>query len=149
MNTVNLIGRLTKAPELRRTKQGTAVTTFNLAINRDFQGADGQNADFVPCVTWNKLAENVEKYCSKGSRVGIIGALRSRNYDNQHGQKVFVVEVLCNYVQFLDTKKDANSQPASQNYKQSQADNNFSSYNQNSFENDNSGFDITPDDLPF
>jgi len=137
MNTVNLIGRLTKAPELRRTKQGTAVTTFNLAINRDFQGADGQNADFVPCVTWNKLAENVEKYCSKGSRVGIIGALRSRNYDNQHGQKVFVVEVLCNYVQFLDTKKDANSQPASQNY------------NQNSFENDNSGFDITPDDLPF
>lgn len=149
MNTVNLIGRLTKAPELRRTKQGTAVTTFNLAINRDFQGADGQNADFVPCVTWNKLAENVEKYCSKGSRVGIIGALRSRNYDNQHGQKVFVVEFLCNYVQFLDTKKDANSQPASQNYNQSQADNNFSSYNQNSFENDNSGFDITPDDLPF
>lgn len=137
MNTVNLIGRLTKAPELRRTKQGTAVTAFNLAINRNFQGADGQDADFVPCVTWNKLAENVEKYCSKGSRVGIIGALRSRNYDNQHGQKVFVVEVLCNYVQFLDTKKDANSQPASQNY------------NKNSFENDNSGFDITPDDLPF
>ncbi|MCI9094223.1 MAG: single-stranded DNA-binding protein, partial [Coprobacillus sp.] len=104
INRVCCVGRLTKDPELRRTNSGAAVTSFTLALNRNYNSADGIQADFIPCVVWNKIAENVEKYCSKGSLVGVEGRLRSRNYDNAQGQKVFVVEVVCDSVQFLETR---------------------------------------------
>lgn len=106
INRTILIGRMTKDPELRRTGQGNAVASFNLAVNRNFKSNDGQQeADFIPCVCWNKLAENIDTYCSKGSLVGVEGSLRSRNYENSQGQKVFVVELLCDSVQFLDTRQ--------------------------------------------
>lgn len=106
INRVVLIGRLTKDPELRRTAQGDAVTSFTLAVNRNFTSSDGQQqADFINCVVWKKSAENVEKYCSKGSLVGVEGRIQTRSYDNQQGQKVYVVEVICNSVQFLDTRQ--------------------------------------------
>lgn len=105
INRIVLVGRMTRDPELRRTNTGTAVTSFTLAVNRSIKTADGQEADFINCVVWNKVAENVEQYCSKGSLVGIEGRLRSRSYDNAQGQKVYVTEVVCDSVQFLDTKK--------------------------------------------
>lgn len=125
INRVVLVGRLTRDPELRRTGNGTAVTSFNLAVNRTFQSADGQDADFIPCVCWNKLAENVEEYCFKGSLVGIEGRLRSRSYDNAQGQKVFVIEAVCDSVQFLESKKDRQ-----QNAQQTQGYNQASQYQQ-------------------
>lgn len=106
INRVVLIGRMTKDPELRRTASGAAVTSFTLALNRNFQSADGITADYIPCVVWNKVAENVEKYCSKGSLVGVEGHLQSRTYDNAQGQKVFVIEAVCNSVQFIDTRNN-------------------------------------------
>lgn len=119
INRTILIGRMTKDPELRRTGQGNAVASFNLAVNRNFKSNDGQQeADFIPCVCWNKLAENIDTYCSKGSLVGVEGSLRSRNYENSQGQKVFVVELLCDSVQFLETKRD--KQPVAQSYNQPQ-----------------------------
>lgn len=122
INRVVLIGRLTRDPELRRTPQGDAVASFNLAVNRNFKTNDGQQeADFIPCVCWNKLAENIDTYCSKGSLVGVEGSLRSRNYENSQGQKVFVVELLCDSVQFLETKRD--KQPVAQSYNQAQQQN--------------------------
>ena len=135
INRVCLIGRMTKDPELRRTNTGSSVTSFTLAVNR----SDGQEADFIPCVIWNKGAENVERYCSKGSLVGIEGSLRSRSYDNSHGQKVFVVEVVCDSVQFLETKKDnsTNTQSYPQYPQQKQANDSFNSFN------------INPDDIQF
>lgn len=105
INRVCMVGRMTRDPELRRTNTGAAVTSFTLALNRNFQSADGIQADYIPCVVWNKVAENVNEYCSKGSLVGIEGRLRSRTYDNAQGNKVYVVEVTCDSVQFLDTKK--------------------------------------------
>ena len=106
INRVVLIGRLTRDPELRRTPQGDAVTSFTLAVNRNYTDKDGQQqADFINCVVWKKSAENVEKYCSKGSLVGVEGRIQTRSYDNQQGQKVYVVEVICNSVQFLDTRQ--------------------------------------------
>ena len=104
INRVVMVGRMTRDPELRRTGSGAAVTSFTLALNRNYNSADGQQADYIPCVVWNKVAENVERYCSKGSLVGVEGRLRSRSYDNAQGQKVFVVEVVCDSVQFLETK---------------------------------------------
>ena len=106
INRVVLIGRLTRDPELRRTPQGDAVTSFTLAVNRNYTDKDGQQqADFINCVVWKKTAENVERYCSKGSLVGVEGRIQTSSYDNQQGQKVYVVEVICNSVQFLDTRQ--------------------------------------------
>lgn len=100
INRVVLIGRLTRDPEKKITQSGKSVTSFTVAVNKD-----KDNADFINCVAWNKLADNVELYCSKSSLVGVEGKLQSRTYDNAQRQKVYVLEVLCSSVQFLDTKK--------------------------------------------
>ena len=105
INRVVLVGRMTRDPELRRTGQGDAVTSFTLAVNRNYTSRDGQQqTDFINCVVWHKPAENVERYCSKGSLVGVEGRINTRSYDNVQGQRVYVVEVVCDSVQFLDTK---------------------------------------------
>lgn len=104
INKCILVGRLTRDPELRITNTGNEVTSFTLAMNRNYNSSDGQQADYINCICWNKLANNVEKYCAKGSLVGIEGRLRSRSYENSQGQKVYVVEVVCESVQFLETK---------------------------------------------
>lgn len=111
INSVTLVGRLTRDPELRRTAQGDTVTSFTLAVNRNYTAKDGQQqADFINCVVWRKQAENVEKYCSKGSMVGVEGRLQSRSYDNAQGQKVFVTEVFCSSVQFITSNQKSQSQ---------------------------------------
>ena len=110
MNRVVLVGRLTRNPELKRTNQGDAVTSFTIAVNRNYSAKDGQQqADFITCVAWRKMAENVYKYCNKGNLIGVEGKLQSRSYENNQNQKVFVVEVFCDAVRFLEskTKKDS------------------------------------------
>jgi len=97
-------GRLVRDPELRRTGTGIPVTNFTIAVQRNFSNQE-QQADFIPCVVWNKAAENVDRYCSKGSLVGIDGRLQSRQYETQDGQKRTVIEVVCDSVQFLETKQ--------------------------------------------
>lgn len=105
INRVVMVGRMTKDPEVRVTNTGAKTTSFTLALNRNYNSADGVQADYIPCVVWNKVAENVEKYCAKGSLVGVEGRLRSRSYDDKDGKKVYVVEVVCDSVQFLETKQ--------------------------------------------
>lgn len=148
INRCVLVGRMTKNPELRRTNTGSAVTSFTLAINRSFQSADGQEADFIPCVVWNKIAENVERYCSKGSLVGVEGRLRSRSYDNAQGQKVFVVEMICDSVQFLETKKENAGTQGNAQYPQYQQPIEQRNAAQEDFYNQH-GFDISEDDIQF
>lgn len=117
INRVVLVGRLTRDPDLRRTVSGSAVTSFTLAVNRSFKTNDGIEADFISCVVWNKVAENTAQYCSKGSLVGIEGRIRTRSYDNNQGQRVYVTEVICDSVQFLDTR-NKNQQPPVNNQPQ-------------------------------
>lgn len=125
INRVVLVGRMTKDPELRRTSQGDAVTSFILAVNRNFTSKDGQQqADFINCVVWRKPAENVERYCSKGSLVGVEGRIQTRSYDNAQGQKVYVVEVVCDSVQFLDTRQQDQA-PVDQQKVQQMANDNY------------------------
>lgn len=156
INRVVMVGRMTRDPELRRTGSGNAVTSFTLALNRNYNSADRQQADYIPCVVWNKVAENVERYCSKGSLVGVEGRLRSRSYDNAQGQRVFVVEVVCDSVQFLETKSQRermqaqSSQPQMQ---QPQMNNQFQDMQtvelEKQFDNTDNTFDIMEDDIQF
>ena len=150
MNRVVLVGRMTRDPELRRTGNGAAVTSFTLALNRNFQSNDGQQADYINCVIWNKAAENVERFCSKGSLVGVDGRLRSRSYDNAQGQKVYVVEVVCDSVQFLETK--ASRERTQTQQPQVKQDDFYSMKTvdlEKDFDNSFSSFDIMEDDIQF
>ena len=129
INRVVLIGRLTRDPELRKTQSGTSVCSFTLAVNRR-QNQDGtQEADFINCVAWNKLADNIQLYQKKGNQLGIEGRINTRSYDNQQGQKVYVTEVVAENVQFLTPRNDSNGQNTlgvtntygAQNYAQNQS----------------------------
>ena len=102
INQVTLVGRLTKDPELRYTLEGKAVLNITLALNRHYRNAKGEfDADFVLCTLWNKTAENTAKYCAKGSIIGIMGKIQTRNYENQDGKKVYVTEVVADSVKFM------------------------------------------------
>ena len=105
MNRVDLVGRLTRDPELRHTSSGRAVCQLNLAINRTFTNQNGEReADFINVVVWDKQAENVCKYVTKGRLVSVEGRLQSRSYDDKDGKKVYVTEILASNISFLDSK---------------------------------------------
>ena len=110
MNKVFLIGRLTRDPELRYTGSNTAVASFSIAVNRNFQNQQGEReADFINIVVWRKQAENVKNYLSQGSQVAIDGRIQTRSYDDQNGQKRYVTEVVADNVEFLGSKNSSNS----------------------------------------
>lgn len=149
MNNVNLIGRLTKAPELKQTASNTSVLTGTLAVNRTFKNQNGEReADFINIVAWRQTAEIIAQYCGKGSQIGVTGRIQTRNYENQQGQRVYVTEVVAEHVDLLDSKSDNQS-----NFQNSQGQNVNNSYqNQNNSFNSNFNaqpMDINDSDLPF
>lgn len=111
MNTINLIGRLTKDPELKYIQgSGNAVARFTIAVDRGFTKKDGtKETDFINIEVWNKSAENCANYISKGSLVGVTGALRIENYKDQQGEYKSFTKVLASNIQFLNSKKDASA----------------------------------------
>jgi single-strand DNA-binding protein len=114
INQVTLVGRLTKDPEARKTAEGRSVLNVTVAVNRQFKNQQGQvDADFVLCKLWNKAADNTEKYCRKGSVVGITGRIQTRNYENDQGKRIYVTEVVAESIRFLDSKQpDRDQAPA-------------------------------------
>ncbi|AHI52364.1 single-stranded DNA-binding protein [Spiroplasma culicicola] len=98
MNSVNLIGRITKDPELRKSSGGKDYVAFTLAVN-EFSGGN-QFTQFVPCFAWEKTAENMAKYVKKGAQIAVEGSLNVRQ-DNNNGQFSTVISVRANRVQFL------------------------------------------------
>ena len=150
INNVVLVGRLTRDPELRFTSNGLAVASFNLAVNRNFTNASGEReADFVNCVIWRKPAEALANYAKKGTLIGVVGRIQTRNYENQQGQKVFVTEVVCDNFQLLERANSSESQANNSSSNQES-----SSFNQNNQANNDmfggsSQIDINDDDLPF
>lgn len=157
MNSVQLIGRLTKDIDLRYTQSGTAVGSFNLAVERNFKNADGEReTDFIRCQIWRKAAENLEKFTSKGSLIGIDGSVQTRNYENNQGQRVYVTEINVENFTLLESKKDSqNNQMANDYSSQNATDGNYTQSNQNNSQgnlnaNANGGsINVTDDDLPF
>lgn len=110
MNKALLIGRLTKDPELRCTPTGRNVCQFSVAINRPYTNEDGERkADFLNCVVWDKLAENLCKYQKKGNQISVEGRIQTRNYDDESGKRVYVTEILANNISFLDSKGSKDS----------------------------------------
>ena len=108
MNKVILVGRITKDPELRNIQSGSSVVNFTIAVNRPVdqnQDQNANNADFINCVIWNKQAENLAKYVKQGSLIGVEGRIQTRSYES-NGTTRYITEVLCDNVQFLETKKD-------------------------------------------
>lgn len=104
MNKVFLVGRLTKDPVLEHTKKGTPTCKFNLATNRTVVRDGEQKADFITCVTWNKQAEVLCKYQTKGNMLGIQGELRVDTYE-VNGETKYKTYVLCREIEFLSSKK--------------------------------------------
>ena len=110
LNKAILIGRLTKDPDLRSTQSGTSVTTFTLAVERNFPNQQGEKeTDFIPIVTWRGLADTCAKYLAKGRLTAVSGRMQVRTYEGKDGQKRYVTEVVADEVQFLEwaEKKEA------------------------------------------
>jgi single-strand DNA-binding protein len=106
LNRIELIGRLTRDPEVRYISGGHPMAQFTIAVNRDFKNAAGEReADFVRCVTWRKLAEQVGQYCVKGRLVAVEGRLQTRNYETPDGSRRTITEVVGDRVWFLDSRR--------------------------------------------
>ncbi|MCO4323251.1 single-stranded DNA-binding protein [Mammaliicoccus sciuri] len=125
INKAVLVGRLVRDPEYRTTPSGVQVATFTLAVNRTFTNQQGEReADFINCVVFRKQAENVNQYLSKGKLAGVDGRLQSRSYENNEGKRVYVTEVVCDSVQFLEPKDSQNGSNSYQNERTYQNTNN-------------------------
>ena len=137
LNSVVLVGRLTKDAELRYTPNNQAVATFSLAVNRPFKNQNGdREADFINCVIWRQQAENLANWAKKGALIGITGRIQTRNYENQQGQRVYITEVVADNFQLLEFNKQNNQGQSQGN---SQPD----------FSRQAEPFSIDDDSLPF
>lgn len=107
LNHIVLMGRLTKDPELRRTGSGVAVTSFTLAVDRDFKSQDGQkHTDFIDVTCWRNTAEFASKYFAKGRMAVASGRLEIRDWTDKDGNKRRSAEVVADNVYFADSKRE-------------------------------------------
>ncbi|HOJ12295.1 MAG TPA: single-stranded DNA-binding protein [Clostridiales bacterium] len=113
MNKAILLGRLTKDPELRYTStNNTAVCNFTIAVNRRFsKPGEEKQADFIPVVVWDKLAEFCGKYFAKGRQVAVVGRIQTRTWDDNEGKRHYVTEVVAEEAYFADSKPDNSGMP--------------------------------------
>ncbi|CIP81153.1 single-strand binding protein [Streptococcus pneumoniae] len=164
INNVVLVGRLTRDAELRYTQSNIAVATFTLAVNRPFKNEAGEReADFINCVIWRQLAENLANWAKKGSLIGVTGVIQTGSYDNQQGQRVYVTEVVASNFQLLESRNSQQNNQGHQDhhggYQQQGYSNQGSSFqNGNSYGQQGSSFegnttnpvpDFTRDNNPF
>lgn len=124
MNCVNLIGRLTKDPDIKYIQtNNTAIANFTLAVNRRFTKEGQPTADFINILAWGKTGEFCSKYFQKGMQVAIQGRIQTRNWEDDQGQKHYATEVIAEQCFFADSKKESqndlqfeNSAPATNNF---------------------------------
>ena len=107
LNHIVIMGRLTKDPDARRTPGGTSVTSFTLAVDRDFSNGE-KGTDFIDCVAWRNTADFVGKYFTKGKMAVVSGRLQIRDWTDKEGNKRRSAEVVADNVYFGDSKKDEN-----------------------------------------
>jgi single-strand DNA-binding protein len=119
MNNVSIIGRAVRDPDCRHTTNGVAVTSFTLAVDRPVQKDAEKETDYLPCVAWRSLADFAARYMHKGQRFGVTGSIRTRNYDDKDGKRVYVTEIHADRIYFADGKGGnadaAQSAPAAYN----------------------------------
>ena len=102
LNNITLMGRLTRAPELRATQTGKSVTSFTVAIDRDY---DRQQTDFIDCVAWGGTAEFVNNYFAKGQMIALNGRLQMRDWKDKHGNSRVSAEVIADHVYFAGDRR--------------------------------------------
>ena len=113
MNKVELIGRLTKEPEIKLTTNQTQFCNFTIAVDRRFKDANGnKQADFINCVAWKQTAVFIQKYFHKGNKIGVVGSIQTRSFDDQNGQKRFVTEVIVDEAEFVESQTTSQPAPA-------------------------------------
>ncbi len=149
MNKVILIGRLARDPEMRTTNSGISMTRFTIAVSRPFNGQDGnQQTDFINCITWRKQAENVAKYCAKGSQVAVEGRIQVSSYDAQDGTKRYSTDIVCDNVTFLGTKA-GNTNFSNDNYSNASSNAQTTDVSEDPFKDFGEEIALSDDDLPF
>lgn len=110
LNHISIMGRMTRDPELRRTQNATAVTSFSIACERDFKSAGGEKeTDFIDVVAWRSTAEFVAKYFNKGMLIAVSGRLQFRTWTDTDGNKRKAAEILADTVYFAEPKRAAAS----------------------------------------
>ena len=111
MNKVILMGRLTNDPDIRHTNEGMAIARYTLAVDRR---SKDKGADFISCVAFDRDADFAEKYLSKGTKIALVGSIRTGSYTNREGRKVYTTDVVVSEHEFAESKKDkpAESAPA-------------------------------------
>ena len=140
INKVILVGRITKDPEVKYTTSNNAVSTFTLAVPRLFSDTSGEKTtDFIQCVAWRKQAENLGKYVNKGALLGVEGRIQNRSYETS-GDRRYITEVVCDSVQFLDTRSEGDSNSYNSPAESSVEDPLFESSKK---------LNVSEDDLPF
>lgn len=111
MNSVELIGRLTKKPELAYNQNRNSYCRLTLAVNRPKKEDGTQDADFISCVAWKNTADTICKYLNKGSLIGLEGRIQTGSYDREDGTKVYTTDVLVSRIHFLESKGDKRPEP--------------------------------------
>lgn len=135
LNKAILVGRLTRDPELRSTATGVSVVNFTVAIQRKFKDANGERqSDFINCVAFNRTADFVKTYFTKGNLISCDGYIQTRTWDDNDGKRHFVTEVVVNDAGFVESKRD--SAPRKEDDAMPDMPDEF-------------GVDGTDDDLPF
>ena len=146
LNRTVLVGRLTKDSILTYSQTGTAICRFTLAVNRTFSNAQGEReADFINCVTFKKSAENVANFLKKGSLAGVDGRIQTGSYEGQDGRRIYTTDVICDSVQFLEPRGQAqeNNNPGAGQQQ------NYTRVNDDPFGNSSGPIEISDDSLPF
>ena len=136
MNTVNLVGRISKDLELRYTPSGIATIRFTIAVNRTFKTEGQPDADFINCVAWRKQAENLANFQKKGNLIGVIGRIQTGSYEKD-GQRFYTTDVLAESIQFYDKKQQGEVQKQN-SYQEQPAQ-----------KQQNNIFEVSDDSLPF
>jgi len=138
-NLVVLTGRLTADPELKTTNTGVNVTSFSIAVNRNYRAGEEQQTDFINIVAWRQRAEFITKYFKRGSLIGIEGSIQTRRYQDKTGATRTAFEVVVNNAHFVESKRDSAPAVADEPASFSNADvNDFADLG-----------NATDDDLPF
>lgn len=137
MNSVQLVGRFTRDPEVRYSDGGATIASFSLAVDRRFKSENGPTADFPNCVAFGKTAEFIEKYFRQGMRIGIQGRIQTGSYTNQEGTKIYTTDVVVENCEFVESKS---SQQHSNNREEAGG---FSNYGEPAGD----GFMNIPDDI--
>lgn len=154
LNTAIIMGRLTADPELRTTQTGLSVTSFTVAVDRNYKSGDERQTDFINVVAWRGTADFVSRYFKKGQMIAVQGSIQTRSYEDKNGNKRTAVEIVADNVSFCGSKTESGNAYGAPRVDAAPAVS-YQSANAGSFSvlpDDNQGFPFGADDdegLPF